>query len=103
MTLLIWAFEASLRYETFFTSSSRQFIHRISMNQTPGIVTELLRDPPEDLKQLMADPRTSDAAREAVASIVSPYSAINGPASSNGTNGIEHGRLQVVDQHQEFT
>ena len=78
-------------------------IHHITMNQTSGIVKELLRDSPQDLKQLMADPRTSDTAREAVASTVSPSSVSNGLATIHGTNGTNESRLQVVDQHQEFT
>lgn len=73
------------------------------MNQTADIAADLLRDPPDELRELMADSRTSDAAREAVASLVLPPSASNGLGSSNGTSLTGDGRLQVVNEHQELT
>jgi len=74
-----------------------------SMNQTPDIVAGLLRDPAEELQRLMADPRTTEEAREAVASVMSPPPTRNGAGLSNGIKKPVNGRLQVVDEHQTFT
>lgn len=77
------------------------------MNLTPDIAQNLVNDPPPELQKLMADPRTTDEARQAVASLVAPSKA-NGTSdvaqtSSHGTSGLQDGRLQVVNEGQEFT
>ena len=73
------------------------------MNQTTDITNALLSDPPEELKKLMTEPRVTDDARDAVSSISQSTSLTNGTHPSNGMNGLGDGRLQVVNEHQEFT
>ena len=76
------------------------------MNQTPAIASELLANPTVDLQRLMVDPRTSDEARDAVASLVSPPSStqhLNGTTNGVPVNVVGDGRLQVVNENQEFT
>ncbi len=83
------------------------------MNLTPQIAQELITNSPPDLQQLLADPRTTDEARNAVASLVAPpptqkvEAKVNGSSSSlDGqmtTNKAGDGRLQVVNENQEFT
>ena len=74
------------------------------MNQTPDLAASLAANPPAELRELLNDPRTTDSARQAVSEVVKPPTndSVNGhpPASSNGTRD---GRLQIVDEKQEFT
>ncbi len=72
------------------------------MNQTGDITANLLRDPPEEMQRLMADPRMTNEAREAVASVMKTPSS-NGTGGANGINHRGDGRLQVVNERQEFT
>lgn len=67
------------------------------MDQAPAITHNLINNPPEDLQSLMADPRTTDEARSAIADIAQPGTAFS------KTNGTSHGRLQIVNEHQEFS
>lgn len=73
------------------------------MNQTPGLSAALAADPPAELQDLLKDPRTTDSAREAVASLVKPpaTSSTNGHRPESSRSG--DGRLQVVDEKQDFT
>ncbi|WWC69983.1 protein SEY1 [Kwoniella pini CBS 10737] len=79
------------------------------MNQTPETASNLLANPPPELQRILDDPRTTDEARQAVkeVSVVSPPPVQNGLASTpkepNGTNHSGEGRLQIVNEHQEFT
>jgi hypothetical protein len=73
------------------------------MNQTADLSAGLAANPPPELKKLLNDPRTTESAREAVAD-VSKLPASN---SANGhkqhSSQLGDGRLQVVDEKQEFT
>jgi hypothetical protein len=77
------------------------------MNQTADIAQKLVNDPPAELQQLMNDPRTSDSARAAVSDVASVTSPLKvnggsiGPVETTGEGG--DGRLQVVNEVQEFT
>jgi hypothetical protein len=72
------------------------------MNQTADISAGLAANPPAELRELLNDPRTTDSARAAVADVAKPPSTtINGSKSSSSQLG--DGRLQVVDEKQEFT
>ena len=75
------------------------------MNQTADIAAEMLKNPTDDLRGLMDDPRTSDAAREAIASLASspPMTDPGRTAVPNGVSQLGDGRLQVVNEHQVFT
>ncbi|WVQ81742.1 protein SEY1 [Cryptococcus sp. DSM 104549] len=80
------------------------------MNQTPQLATDLLANPPPELERLMNDPRTTDEARQAVKEVatVSPPPAgtgggILGDKADEKTNSVGEGRLQVVNENQEFT
>jgi hypothetical protein len=95
------------------------------MNQTPDIAKGLLANPPQELRELLGDPRTTDEARQAVAELTSPpasqppastmleAAAALPPASQpNGssvaavkelTNRSGDGQLQIVNETQEFT
>jgi hypothetical protein len=95
------------------------------MNQTPDIAKGLLADPPQELRELMDDPRTTDEARQAVAELVSPPASrptaattLETPvalpstsqpntssvtAATSLTNRSGDGRLQIVNENQEFT
>ncbi|WWD03363.1 protein SEY1 [Kwoniella europaea PYCC6329] len=83
------------------------------MNQTPQIASDLLSNPPPELQRILDDPRTTDEARQAVkeVSVVSPPPTHNGlvatqkemEQTSNGVNSAGEGRLQIVNEHQEFT
>ncbi|WWC61965.1 protein SEY1 [Kwoniella dejecticola CBS 10117] len=79
------------------------------MNQTPEIAAGLLANPPPELQRILDDPRTTEDARQAVkdVSIVSPPPVQNSLGTShkdsNGTNHSGEGRLQIVNEHQEFT
>ncbi|OCF39288.1 protein SEY1 [Kwoniella heveanensis CBS 569] len=96
------------------------------MNQTVDIANDLLSNPPPELERLMNDPRTTDEARQAVkeVSVVSPppVKSILSPSASNNTtaatdslhtqngrgeggetNSAGEGRLQIVNENQEFT
>lgn len=108
--------------------SIRLFIHIANtgrMNQTAEIAKGLLVDPPQELRELMDDPRTTDEARQAVAELTSPpasqptssttlgapgalpsTSQLNGSsvaAVKDLTNRSGDGRLQIVNETQEFT
>ncbi|KAK4689287.1 protein SEY1, partial [Tremellales sp. Uapishka_1] len=63
------------------------------MNLTPGIANDLIANPPAELVDLMNDPRTTDDARHAVSSL----------GKKDQINKAGDGRLQVVDENQEFT
>jgi len=78
------------------------------MNQTADIGAGLVANPPAELQELLNDPRTTDSAREAIADITKT------PASASSANGhgqphkdsssrLGDGRLQVVDEKQDFT
>jgi len=72
------------------------------MNQTADLSAGLAANPPAELRELLNDPRTTDSARAAVADVAKPPSAtVNGSKSSSSQLG--DGRLQVVDEKQEFT
>ncbi|OCF74245.1 protein SEY1 [Kwoniella mangroviensis CBS 8886] len=83
------------------------------MNQTPQIASDLLSNPPPELQRILDDPRTTDEARQAVkeVSVVSPPPTHNGlvatqkekEQTSDGVNNVGEGRLQIVNEHQEFT
>jgi len=79
------------------------------MNQTSSIASNLLANPPDELKQLMADPRTSEEARQAIAKTATSPSlktmAVNGSSRRRDTltNRVGEGRLQIVNENQEFT
>lgn len=65
----------------------------------PTVVTNLVNDPPRDLVNLINDTRTSDEARSAIAEIAKPGTAL----SENGINKTGDGRLQIVNEQQEFS
>ena len=72
------------------------------MNQTADISAGLAANPPAELRELLNDPRTTDSARAAVADVAKlPATTVNGSKSSSSQLG--DGRLQVVDEKQEFT
>ena len=76
------------------------------MNQSINIASDLVNNPPKELQELMSDSRTSDAARAAVsdvASVTSPLKSNAGLGSGSTTNKTGDGRLQVVNENQEFT
>ena len=75
------------------------------MNQSPDIATNLVNNPGAELQQLMSDPRTSDEARAAVSNVASVSSPlkINGPPVPHKVNKAGDGRLQIVNENQEFT
>ncbi|WWD17114.1 protein SEY1 [Kwoniella shandongensis] len=80
------------------------------MNQTVDIAKNLVTNPPPELERLMNDPRTTDEARQAVKdiSVVSPppSGTATGFSAATGGNGGDQsrdGRLQVVNEDQEFT
>ncbi|OXG29722.1 protein SEY1 [Cryptococcus neoformans] len=66
------------------------------MNQTPQIAQDLLKNPPQELQQLLNDPRTPDSARKAV-------QELQVPSVGSGAAGKESSRLQIVNENQEFT
>lgn len=66
------------------------------MNQTPQIAQDLLKNPPQELQQLLNDPRTPDSARKAV-------QELQVPSVGSGAAGKESSRLQIVNKNQEFT
>ena len=78
------------------------------MNQAADIGAGLVANPPAELQELLNDPRTTDSARDAIADITKT------PASASSANGhgqghkessskLGDGRLQVVDEKQDFT
>jgi hypothetical protein len=72
------------------------------MNQTADISAGLAANPPAELRELLNDPRTTDSARAAVADVAkAPPTTVNGSKSSSSQLG--DGRLQVVNETQEFT
>jgi hypothetical protein len=72
------------------------------MNQTADLSAELAANPPAELRELLNDPRTTDSARAAVADVAKPPpTTTNGSKSSSSQLG--DGRLQVVNETQEFT
>jgi len=72
------------------------------MNQTADLSAGLAANPPAELRELLIDPRTTDSARAAVADVAKPPpTTVNGSKSSSSQLG--DGRLQVVDEKQEFT
>ena len=72
------------------------------MNQTADLSAGLAANPPAELRELLNDPRTTDSARAAVADVAKPPPATaNGSKSGSGQLG--DGRLQVVNETQEFT
>jgi hypothetical protein len=72
------------------------------MNQTADVSAGLVANPPAELRELLNDPRTTDSAREAVADVAKlPTTTVNGSKSHSSQLG--DGRLQVVDEKQEFT
>lgn len=82
------------------------------MDQTVSIAKDLAANPTPELQELLNDPRTTDSARQAVADVVSPARNVNGVSNGNGhasntTSGLVNkageGRLQVVDENQNFT
>ena len=76
------------------------------MNQSINIASDLVNNPPQELVDLMNDPRTTPAARAAVsdvASVTSPLKVKTGLDGHSTTNKTGDGRLQVVNEDQEFT
>lgn len=71
------------------------------MNQTPQIAQDLLKNPPQELQQLLNDLRTPDSARKAVQELQAPFV---GPGTAGNKDGAkESPRLQIVNENQEFT
>ncbi|WVR06913.1 protein SEY1 [Kwoniella sp. DSM 27419] len=77
------------------------------MNQTSDIAQNLLANPPPELQRIMDDPRTTDEARQAVKDVSSTSTSVmpHVPKSVNGAGEASNrgGRLQIVNEHQEFT
>jgi hypothetical protein len=73
------------------------------MNQTPGLSAALASNPPAELQELLKDPRTTDSARAAVAEIVKPPPTTSTNGHREETSRSGDGRLQVVDEKQDFT
>lgn len=75
------------------------------MNQTVDIAADLAAKPPPELENLLNDPRTTDSARQAVSELVkSPAGeSANGHVSATKSNGTGDGRLQIVNEKQDFT
>lgn len=78
------------------------------MNQTSDLAAQLVANPPAELQELLNDPRTTDSAREAVSDLVQPPPAadkVNGHGSgfAPAAGGSTNGRLQIVDEKQNFT
>lgn len=80
------------------------------MEQTASIASEMLANPSKELQDVLNDPRTTDEARAAVKEVMPPAAAatIRDPSStsndaSSNTNKAGEGRLQIVNEHQEFT
>lgn len=71
------------------------------MNQTPQMVQELLKNPPQELQQLLDDSRTPDSARKAVQEL--QVSSVVSDAAGNKDGPAESSRLQIVNENQEFT
>lgn len=71
------------------------------MDQAPAITQNIINNPPEDLQSLMVDSRTTDEARAAIADIAQPGTALS--HLHKDTNGTGDGRLQIVNEHQEFS
>lgn len=66
------------------------FLRLNTMNQTVSLATDLVANPPKELKDLLQDPRVPDTARQAMSELTS-------------SNKPGDGRLQVVDENQNFT
>ncbi|EIW70479.1 protein SEY1 [Tremella mesenterica] len=64
------------------------------MNQTPQIAQDLLKNPTDELKELLSNPSTRDIMSTPGLSVANGHSP---------TNKVGDGRLQVVDEHQNFT
>ncbi|ORY32882.1 RHD3/Sey1 [Naematelia encephala] len=73
------------------------------MDQTISIASDLLSNPTKEIQELMSDPRTTDAARSAVKELVPGPESTTVNGGSNGLNKVGEGRLQIVNEHQEFT
>ena len=73
------------------------------MNQTADVSAGLAANPPAELQELLNDPRTTDSAREAVADVARlPVNSANG-STKQSSSQLGDGRLQVVNETQEFT
>jgi hypothetical protein len=69
------------------------------MDHTSTLAQRALENPPKEIEELLNDPRTSAEAKDAVLPLLG-----NALAHANqDTNGLEDGRLQVVDEEQVFT
>jgi len=78
------------------------------MNQTADVGAGLVANPPAELQELLNDSRTTDSAREAIADITkTPASASSanghGQSHKDSSSKLGDGRLQVVDEKQDFT
>ncbi|KAL7421956.1 Dynamin-like GTPase that mediates homotypic ER fusion [Cryptotrichosporon argae] len=73
------------------------------MNQTLDIAAQALANPPPELAAVLSDSRTTDEAKAAVASLSNGSSATGGSSRDEPTNRAGEGRLQVINENQEFT
>jgi hypothetical protein len=74
------------------------------MNQTADIASGLVANPPAELQELLNDPRTTDSARQAVADVAKvPTSTANRSSHKTSSSQLGDGRLQVVNESQDFT
>lgn len=73
------------------------------MEQSIDVAKAALADPPAELKRLLQDERVPEVAREGLKE-ASPALATSNGGKSNGTSTpLPTGRLQVVDENQNFT
>jgi hypothetical protein len=73
------------------------------MNQTADISSSVAADPPAELQALLDDPRTTDSAREAVADVAKVPASNKTNGDTSNSSRVGDGRLQVVDEKQDFT
>lgn len=73
------------------------------MEQTADAAKTLLSQPPNDLIDLMQDPQTTDEARAAISEIAPAGSALKQLNGSKGSHQATEGRLQIVNEAQDFT
>lgn len=71
------------------------------MNQTPQIAQDLLKNPPQELQQLLDDSRTPDSARKVVQELQVSSAVSDTAGNKDGSTGSS--RLQIVNENQEFT
>ena len=72
------------------------------MNQTDDVANSLLSNPPKELVELMQHPQTTDEARAAISDIAPASSPLKANGSGSSHQATE-GRLQIVNEKQEFS